>query len=51
MGKVVHTPRITITREKGPIRKAQIEGLSDPIYYGVHGGIQKFEAYRGEYST
>ena len=42
MGKVVHTSRIAITRERGPIRKAMIEGLSEPIYYGVHGGIQKF---------
>ena len=42
MGEVVHTSRITVLREKGPIRKAMIEGLPDPIYYGVHGGIQKF---------
>jgi len=42
MGQLVHTSRITITREKGPVRRALIEGFSEPIYYGVHGGIKRF---------
>ena len=42
MGKVVHTSRIRIVREKGPTRRAMIEGFSEPIYYGVHGGIKRF---------
>jgi hypothetical protein len=42
MGQVVHTSRITITREKGPTRKALIEGFAEPVYYGVHGGIKRF---------
>lgn len=42
MPDVVHTSEIMITREKGPVRKALIEGFSDPVYYGIHGGIQKF---------
>ena len=42
MTEVIHTSRITITRDKGPIRIAKIDGFSDPVYYGVHGGIQKF---------
>jgi hypothetical protein len=42
MSAVVHTSRIKIVREKGPTRKAMIEGFSEPIYYGVHGGIKKF---------
>jgi len=42
MGQIVHTSRITITREKGPTRKAMIEGFPEPVYYGVHGGIKKF---------
>ena len=42
MGGVVHTSRITITRENGPTRRAVIEGFCEPIYYGVHGGIKKF---------
>ena len=42
MGQIVHQSRITITREKGPTRKAMIEGFHEPIYYGVHGGIKEF---------
>jgi hypothetical protein len=42
MGDVVHTSRIDITRVKGPVRKALIEGFDEPVYYGIHGGIQKF---------
>lgn len=42
MGKIVHTSRARIVREKGPTRKAVIEGFSEPVYYGVHGGIKKF---------
>lgn len=42
MRKVVHTSRISIVRERGPTRKAMIEGFSEPIYYGVHGGIKQF---------
>ena len=41
-GKVVHTSKISITRAKGTVRKALIEGFSEPIYFGVHGGIKKF---------
>jgi hypothetical protein len=42
MTKVVHRSHITITREKGPTRKAEIEGFSEPVFYGVHGGIKDF---------
>ena len=42
MGTIVHQSRISITREKGPTRKAKIEGFDEPVYYGVHGGISKF---------
>jgi hypothetical protein len=42
MTKVVHSSRITITRERGPTRKAVIEGFGEPVYYGVHGGIKDF---------
>jgi len=42
MSTVVHTSRITITREKGPVRKAKIEGFPGEVRYGIHGGIQKF---------
>ena len=42
MGTIVHTCRGCITREKGPTRKALIEGFAEPVYYGVHGGIKTF---------
>ena len=42
MGKIIHQSKITITRESGPNRKAIIEGFSEPVYYGVHGGIKHF---------
>lgn len=42
MGDIVHRSRITITRESGPTRKAVIEGLGEPVFYGVHGGIKSF---------
>ena len=42
MSKVVHSSQIRITRERGPTRKAVITGFSEPVYYGVHGGIKDF---------
>ena len=42
MGEVVHQSHITITRANGPTRIAHIKGFSEPVYYGVHGGIKKF---------
>ncbi len=42
MAEVIHTSCIKITRDRGPIRKAMIEGFSEPVFYGIHGGIQKF---------
>jgi hypothetical protein len=42
MGTPVHRSRITITREAGPTRKAMIQGFSQPVYYGIHGGIKEF---------
>jgi len=42
MAKVIHTSHVTITRDRGPIRIAKIEGFSEPVFYGVHGGIRKF---------
>jgi hypothetical protein len=42
MGAIVHQSRITITREKGPTRRAEIAGFHEPVFYGVHGGIKHF---------
>ena len=42
MGEIVHTSKIRIVREKGPTRRATIEGFDNDVYYGVHGGIKRF---------
>jgi len=42
MKEIVHTSRVKIVREKGPTRRAMIEGFNEPVYYGVHGGIKRF---------
>jgi hypothetical protein len=48
MPNLVHRTRIIIAREEGPTRKAMIEGFSEPVYYGVHGGIKAFYGYEPE---
>lgn len=42
MGDLIHTSRARIHKDKGPVRRAYIEGFPDPVRYGVHGGIKKF---------
>lgn len=42
MGEIVHTSRIRIVKDKGPVRWAFIEGFAEPVRYGVHGGIKSF---------
>lgn len=42
MGELIHVSKVRIVKDKGPVRRAYIEGFSDPIRYGVHGGIKKF---------
>ena len=42
MGELVHTSRMRIERVKGPIRHAHLEDFSEPIRFGVHGGIKRF---------
>jgi hypothetical protein len=42
MGRLVHRSVSRIVREKGPTRRAVIEGLPGEVKYGVHGGIKKF---------
>jgi len=46
MGEIVHTSRIQIMREGGPVRRATIEGFPGEIRYGVHGGIKDFYGYK-----
>lgn len=42
MGKLVHRTISRIFPEKGPTRRATIEGFPGEVRYGVHGGIKDF---------
>ncbi len=42
MAELIHTSRARIYKDKGPVRRAYIEGFPEPVRYGVHGGIKKF---------
>ncbi|MFA9430682.1 hypothetical protein [Egicoccus sp. AB-alg2] len=39
MSEVVYTSRVSIVRERGPIRSAQVPGRTQPVTFGVHGEI------------
>jgi len=38
----VHTSRMVIEKHEGPHRTARIEGFSDVLNFGIHGGIREF---------
>ena len=42
MAEIIHTSRIRLEKVKGPIRHAYIEHFTEPIRFGVHGGIKRF---------
>ncbi len=42
MGEVIHTSKVKIIKEGGPVRKAYIEHFTDPVYFGVHTKIASF---------
>jgi hypothetical protein len=42
MGEPIHTSKVKIVKDKGPVRRAYIEPFSEPVRYGVHGGLKKF---------
>ncbi|MFQ5881587.1 MAG: hypothetical protein ACE5I9_03795 [Candidatus Methylomirabilales bacterium] len=42
MGELIHTSKAKIFKDKGPVRRAYIEPFTEPVRYGVHGGIKKF---------
>ncbi|MBI4735924.1 MAG: hypothetical protein HY766_07675 [candidate division NC10 bacterium] len=42
MADLIHVSRIRIVKDKGPLRRAYIEGFPEPVRYGVHGGVKKF---------
>jgi hypothetical protein len=39
---VVHRSRLRIEKHEGPHRTAHLEGLAEPIHFGVHSGIKQF---------
>ncbi len=39
MGDVVYTSRVRIERVKGPLRRAELPGSDEPIWFGVHDEI------------
>jgi hypothetical protein len=36
VGDVVYTSRVRVERMKGPLRRADVPGSEEPIYFGVH---------------
>lgn len=36
MGDVVYTSRVRIERIKGPLRRAEVPGAAEPVFFGVH---------------
>ncbi|WP_370326674.1 hypothetical protein [Euzebya sp.] len=39
MGDVVYTSSVSIVRERGPVRTAQLPGRDEPVTFGVHGAV------------
>ena len=42
MGRLIHTSKIRIEKDKGPMRRAYIEGFEEPLRFGVHSNIKDF---------
>ena len=42
MADVTYTSRFRLERVDGPLRHGYLEGFSEPIRFGVHGGIKRF---------
>ena len=39
MGEVVYTSRVRIERLGGPLRRADVPGCPEPVFFGVHDEI------------
>jgi hypothetical protein len=42
MGELIHTCKVKLIRDRGPVRRAFIEHFPEPFYYGVHTAIAAF---------
>jgi hypothetical protein len=36
VGEVVYTSRVRVERLKGSLRRAELPGTDEPVYFGVH---------------
>ncbi len=43
---VVHTSRLRIEKHEGQHRTALVEGFSEPIHFGIHGGIKDYYKHK-----
>lgn len=48
MGELIHTCKIKIIRDKGPVRRAFIEHFKEPVFYGIHTAIADFYGVQPE---
>ena len=39
MGEVVYRSQVSVTREQGPLRRAVLPALDQPVLFGVHGAV------------
>jgi hypothetical protein len=39
MSEVVYRSRVSVTREKGPLRSAVLPALDQPVLFGVHSEV------------
>jgi hypothetical protein len=40
MAELIHTSRIKIYQDQRPFRRAYVEPFSEPLRFGVHGGVK-----------
>jgi hypothetical protein len=48
MGELIHTSKVKLIRDKGPVRRAFIEHFSEPVTYGLHTAIAGFYGVQPE---
>ena len=39
MGEVIYTSRVRVARLRGPLRRAEVPGNDEPVFFGVHGEV------------
>ena len=39
MGEVVYRSKVSVTRERGPLRSAVLPALDEPVLFGVHSAV------------